>query len=136
MNPTAPFTRRDLGGLQQALDKRLETLAQEDAVRRIWAGDHTFWKDDPAEITDRLGWLTLHDSMRAELPGLRALADECAGFQRVVLLGMGGSSLAPEVLSLTYGGAPSGGARYDAPRGHPNCRAGRRPGPHALYCGQ
>ena len=106
MNPTAPFTRRDLGGLQQALDKRLETLAQEDAVRRIWAGDHTFWKDDPAEITDRLGWLTLHDSMRAELPGLRALADECAGFQRVLLLGMGGSSLAPEVLSLTYGGRP------------------------------
>ena len=68
---------------------------------RIWAGDHTVWKDDPTEITNRLGWLRIADEMLGEVDRLEALAADvrAAGYTHALLLGMGGSSLAPEVFS-------------------------------------
>ena len=66
--------------------------------------DHTIWKPDPTEIADRLGWLSLPGKMREHLGHLREFAESCAGFERIVLMGMGGSSLAPEVLATTFGG--------------------------------
>ncbi len=86
----------------------ISDLRNRDVVARIWRGDHTVWKSDPTEITDRLGWLTVTDVMRDRLDELTALAktvrDE--GTSSVVLLGMGGSSLGPEVLRQTFGSAP------------------------------
>jgi len=103
-----------LGNFDLAVEARLHTWAEEEVVRRIWEKDGTVWVPDPAEaavapeLTNRLGWLTLPETMRAEVSDLTAFAAEVreAGFARVVLLGMGGSSLAPEVLMKTFGNAP------------------------------
>ncbi len=95
-----------LGPLAETLDERLTALERDDVVRRIWARDHTVWKPEPTEISDRLGWLDLPVTMAAHTAELKEFAATCADFERVVLLGMGGSSLAPEVLSLTFGGKP------------------------------
>ncbi len=76
-------------------------------VERLWAKDHRLWKADPTEITNRMGWLTVHDQMRRELTALgtaTASAQEM-GMKDVVLLGMGGSSLGPEVLRTSFGPA-------------------------------
>ena len=66
------------------------------------------WREDPEEITDRLGWLTVHEVMHERCPELKAFAETCAadGLTHAVLAGMGGSSLAPEVLRATFGVGP------------------------------
>jgi transaldolase / glucose-6-phosphate isomerase len=87
-------------------------LAELDAARfseRLWQKDTTLWKpNDPAhqaEIKIRLGWLDVADLMQTKVAEMTAFADEVrrAGFTRAVLCGMGGSSLAPEVLRRTFG---------------------------------
>ena len=87
------------------VETALEDFRQRNLVGRIWQKDHTVWKPDPKEITDRLGWLTVTDMMGEQVPALEAFANEVreAGFRHVVLLGMGGSSLGPEVLRQTFG---------------------------------
>lgn len=86
----------------------LAGLEERQVISRIWSGDHTVWKPDPTEIADRLGWLTVTDFMRDQAPMLEAFAQEArdAGYKHLVLLGMGGSSLGPEVLRHTFSGAP------------------------------
>ena len=93
-----------LPGVQAALDD----LQGRDVVGRIWRGDHTVWSPDPREISDRLGWLTVTDMMCEQADALQLFADEvmAEGFRDVVLLGMGGSSLGPEVLRQTFGEKP------------------------------
>jgi glucose-6-phosphate isomerase len=89
-----------------ALEPHLAALDHARVPQRIWSRDPTVWKDDPKtpEITDRLGWLTVGTTMARQADALAAFADEIrAEFSRVVLCGMGGSSLAPEVLWLTFG---------------------------------
>jgi glucose-6-phosphate isomerase len=76
---------------------------------RLWDGDVTVWAEDPhtPEIADRLGWLGVGSLMAAELDGLRRFAEEALhGTDRVVLLGMGGSSLCSEVLWSAFGPQP------------------------------
>jgi glucose-6-phosphate isomerase len=75
-------------------------------VPRIWDRDHTVWGDDPAEISDRLGWLDAPERADATIPDLGRLAAEVVadGATDVLLVGMGGSSLYPEVLATTFGG--------------------------------
>ena len=94
--------------LQRAVSERAERLDHDDVVRRIWEKDHTVWRDDPTEITDRLGWLTVSEEMLGQVSELRRFAEGCAadGLTTAVLAGMGGSSLAPEVLRETFGVAP------------------------------
>jgi glucose-6-phosphate isomerase len=94
--------------LQESVAGRLARFDRDGVIGRIWGGDHTVWRDDPTEITDRLGWLTVHEQMRERLSELEAFADACAadGLTHAVLAGMGGSSLAPEVLRSTFGVAP------------------------------
>lgn len=78
--------------------------------QRLWEGDPTVWSEEPvAELADRLGWLDLHDTMRTRLPEIEALAEGLAadGILDVVVCGMGGSSLAPEVFSQVLGSTPS-----------------------------
>lgn len=74
-------------------------------IERIWSHDHTVWSEDPAEITNRLGWLEMPGKMAAEVENLTRFAEEMwnAGLREVVLLGMGGSSLAPEVFRRIFG---------------------------------
>ena len=86
----------------------LADLEKNQIISRIWSGDHTVWKPNPTEITDRLGWLTITDLMREQTSDLEAFAKEVKdeGFKHFVLLGMGGNSLGPEVLRQTFGSAP------------------------------
>ena len=97
-----------LGRLGGAVDARLEKLDDDHVVRRIWDRDHTVWSEDPTEITDRLGWLTVPNAMRDQVRHLESFAEDCAadGLSTAVLAGMGGSSLAPEVLRTMFGVAP------------------------------
>jgi glucose-6-phosphate isomerase/transaldolase/glucose-6-phosphate isomerase len=85
----------------------LNDLQKRDIVARIWRKDHTVWKPNPNEISNRLGWLTVTDLMDKQVSALASFADEIrkAGFRNVVLLGMGGASLGAEVLHQTFGSA-------------------------------
>jgi transaldolase / glucose-6-phosphate isomerase len=89
------------------VSERLQQMDRDRVVERIWRRDHTVWKDDPTEIANRLGWLTVSDLMRERIGELGGFADQAAadGFETAVLLGMGGSSLAPEVFMRTFGAA-------------------------------
>ena len=84
-----------------------EEIDRRDIIGRIWRRDHTVWKPNPDEIANRLGWLDVSVAIRTELPSLRCFADEVRadGFDSVLLLGMGGSSLGPEALARTFGSA-------------------------------
>ncbi|MEW5960100.1 MAG: bifunctional transaldolase/phosoglucose isomerase [Chloroflexota bacterium] len=103
----------ELGGYRPAVDVRLKAWDAAKVAERIWHLDGTVWVADPAEaaqtpeLTNRLGWLTSAQDMLAEADNLAAFVQEvkAAGFQEVVLLGMGGSSLAPEVYMTTFGAA-------------------------------
>jgi transaldolase/glucose-6-phosphate isomerase len=86
--------------------ERVEQATQQDVARRIWRKDDTLW--GPAgqpEVANRLGWLTVTEHMREELANLQAFAQAARdeGVKDVVLLGMGGSSLAPEVIRRSFG---------------------------------
>ena len=100
-----------LGAYESDVESGLRELDQVRAARRIWARDGTFWKQDAsavAEIENRLGWLDLPREMLVDVLRLKALAAEvrAAGIFRIVLVGMGGSSLAPEVMRAVLGVAP------------------------------
>jgi len=98
-----------LGALQDPVEKRLNAWSETRFSQRLHAGDPTLWVSGPApEIADRLGWLILPETMRARLDEFRAFSAEIRAerFAHVVLLGMGGSSLAPELFQKTFGSAP------------------------------
>jgi transaldolase/glucose-6-phosphate isomerase len=89
---------------QEAVDAALEEMATEEIIERIWKHDHTVWKPDPDEITNRLGWLHIAGVMEEQLPRLEQLVEDVRddGYTDVLLMGMGGSSLAPEVFSTIF----------------------------------
>ena len=99
-----------LGPLRQPVQRAFARAAEEGLMRRIWARDHRVWKPDPTEIGDRLGWLDIAARMEPEIASLERFAATVrgAGYSDVLLLGMGGSSLAPEVLARTFGPQPDG----------------------------
>jgi glucose-6-phosphate isomerase len=92
----------------RALARALERCGAARAAQRIWSGDHTLWKPEPAEIVNRLGWLRSPAAMRAASGHIGAFVEGVIrdGIADVLLLGMGGSSLAPEMFSTTFGAAP------------------------------
>jgi glucose-6-phosphate isomerase len=97
--------------LHATLEARLAGLDADQLVARLWRRDPTLWSADPARhgaIAGRLGWLALPEAMEREVGALREFAAGVVadGFTHAVLLGMGGSSLAPEVLRLTLGVRP------------------------------
>jgi transaldolase/glucose-6-phosphate isomerase len=99
-----------LGAIDGAVSKRLEQLEQAAVVRRIAEKDAGLWKPNGSaqtEIRERLGWLEVADRMEERVPELEALRKELVGegFTDAVLMGMGGSSLAPEVFRQTFGTA-------------------------------
>ncbi len=103
---------RDAGRLAEGVKSAVSALKEKNAVKRMFERDGSLWTADPAgqeEARRRLGWL---DAPGTALDGLfagRQLKDHLAaeGFSHALLLGMGGSSLAPEVLAVSLA-APSG----------------------------
>lgn len=94
-----------------ALALQFKALEDADAVARLWRRDASLWKSEPEHrklISGALGWLDLPRSMASEVAGLAAFADEVRGegFAHAVVLGMGGSSLAPEVFRRAFGTRP------------------------------
>jgi len=107
-----PQVRITDGALADAASALVEKLVGDGAASKLSAGDPTLWGPDAEpEASKRLSWVSLHESSRPlvdELAALRrGLHDE--GVDRVVLAGMGGSSLAPEVICATRSGGPVGG---------------------------
>jgi glucose-6-phosphate isomerase len=90
---------------QAAVDAALAEMAENRVIHRIWAHDHTVWKPEPMDITNRLGWLHTAEVMLENVPRLEELAKaiRAKGYTQALLLGMGGSSLAPEVFRKTFG---------------------------------
>ncbi len=97
-----------LGACAAAVQSAVKDMERGRWAERLRAKDASLWKTDPkaqAAIRNRLGWLDLPSLMAGEAKNLSAFASEiaAAGFSHVVLLGMGGSSLCPEVLGRTFG---------------------------------
>jgi transaldolase / glucose-6-phosphate isomerase len=94
-----------MSSVEDAVRSRLAAFERDDVADRIWRRDHTVWGRDPTEIADRLGWLTVADTMTSRVGALRSFADAAAGdgLSTAILAGMGGSSLAPEVFRDTFG---------------------------------
>ena len=99
-----------LGSLETAANQANIQLANDNILPRIWDHDHTVWNPDPEEISNRLGWLHLPQTMLPNLDQIDALVQSVkdAAYTNVLLLGMGGSSLAPEVFSKTFGPTTTG----------------------------
>ena len=100
----ASFWGRDAKSVESWMDQ----CTKQSLLKRIWDRDPSVWKRDPAEqgeIVARLGWLDAVSKMKKESAGLKAFSEEIRseGITEVVLLGMGGSSLAPEVFQKVCG---------------------------------
>jgi transaldolase / glucose-6-phosphate isomerase len=97
--------------LRGPIDERVKEAARETIAQRIWRRDPSLWGGPGVpEIEDRLGWLTVGDEMLKHARELNAFAQEvrAQGFSDAVLLGMGGSSLGPEVIRRSFGELPDG----------------------------
>lgn len=104
----------ELGSLRDRIPARVTGLKDNATVARLFEKDATLWTADKKgqeEIAIRLGWLTAPQTGAALLPDLETLMMECQqeGLTNALLLGMGGSSLAPEVLAMTFGVRESNG---------------------------
>lgn len=99
------------GTLHDNLNNQFTSFATHSVVKRIWEKDHTVWRSEEEHkksILNRLGWLNSIDVMLANADSLSSFGSEIrsAGFTHVVVLGMGGSSLCPDVCRATFGSAP------------------------------
>jgi len=99
-----------LGAYEQQVQKILESLDEMRLSARIWEQDASLWSIDPetqAKIRNRLGWLSIPEKMHKAAQEITAFAYsvKASGIAHLILLGMGGSSLCPEVLRKTFGSA-------------------------------
>ncbi|MBT8384060.1 MAG: glucose-6-phosphate isomerase [Ignavibacteriaceae bacterium] len=94
-----------LGEYNSIVENVAADLNEKKIVSRIWQKDHTVWKDDPEEISNRLGWLDCIEVTKKSFDEINSFVEEIRGegFTNALLMGMGGSSLAPEVFRLTLG---------------------------------
>ena len=95
-----------LDSTQRQISVRVRAAAGDDLAKRIWAKDDTVWGPaGQAEVANRLGWLTIANRMKDSVERLQQFAAKAAadGLTDCVLLGMGGSSLAPEVFWQSFG---------------------------------
>lgn len=98
----------NLGQYEEAVRSALKDAEHADIIRRIWDKDASIWKSEPAHqkiIKNSLGWLTVTNEMLARTHELEkfAAAIRTDGYRHVMVCGMGGSSLCPEVLRKTFG---------------------------------
>lgn len=99
----------ELGQYADRVKRTLEILDKQDFSRRLWEKDASLWRQDEAGanlIRDRLGWLSIVADMSDQADAIMEFAEEVKGFKHAVLMGMGGSSLCPEVSRLTFGVEP------------------------------
>ena len=106
-----------LGPLAAPVARRVASLVADAGPARLWSHDPTLWTADPAgqaEVRKRLGWLDLPRTSRAALKEIDDFAAQVRsdGLTRVLLLGMGGSSLGPEVMSLIFSPNPAREAAF------------------------
>jgi glucose-6-phosphate isomerase len=101
--------------LDAAIASRLEAFTADRTADRLWAKDGSLWAASgkaPEEVARWLGWLDLPDEMAGRVGELEHLARDVRedGYRRAAVLGMGGSSLAPELFSRVFGwaGGPAG----------------------------
>ncbi len=89
--------------LEAAVRHNLEQWRKDGNLRRLWSKDASLWTG--SDEANWMGWLHITEGQIAHIDRLKMVADECrqAGFRDVVLLGMGGSSLTPEVMRMTFG---------------------------------
>ncbi len=96
-----------MNSAQAHYDAALDTLAKADFLKRLWAHDPTLWSADPAVaaiVKKSLGWLDIAQHMLESVPNLTAFGNEMGQkFESAVVCGMGGSSLAPDVMSEIFG---------------------------------
>jgi transaldolase / glucose-6-phosphate isomerase len=92
--------------MKAACDAEMEIWRKEGRIRRLWAGDKSLWTGTDEDKWG--GWLSVVERELADIGRLQGFASEInqRGFADVVLLGMGGSSLGPEVLGETFGNQP------------------------------
>jgi transaldolase/glucose-6-phosphate isomerase len=97
--------QESLGAYQAPFDRGLAETVEQGIIGRIWHHDHSVWKPEPTEITNRLGWLHSAGTVGEDLSPLTGFVEQLRGegYRQALLLGMGGSSLAPEVFSQTFG---------------------------------
>jgi glucose-6-phosphate isomerase len=93
------------GNYQSEIEKSINNISRERIIARIWQKDHSVWRKDPAEISNRLGWLDCFEVTRKSFDEINSFVEQICkeGFTDALLMGMGGSSLAPEVFRLTFG---------------------------------
>jgi glucose-6-phosphate isomerase len=99
--------------LTSAVATRLSAWADERVAERLWSRDGSLWAASgmpPAEVGAWLGWLDLPVAMQGRIGELERIAREVRddGYTRAAVLGMGGSSLAPELFSRVFGDSPGG----------------------------
>jgi len=96
--------------LEPGLGRGLAVLKEDSVVRRVWDHDWTLWKPVDREISDRLGWLEAPGTAVDGIPDLEVFAASLRGLglTRAAVLGMGGSSLAPEVFARLFPTGPDG----------------------------
>lgn len=94
-----------IGTYSKSVDEAIKKLNDENVIDRIWKKDFAVWSNEPTEISNRLGWLDSVDVTSKSLNEIENFVDEVrkAGYTHALLMGMGGSSLAPEVFRLTFG---------------------------------
>jgi transaldolase / glucose-6-phosphate isomerase len=95
-----------LGPLSDRLHAAIREAQEAAVAKRIREKDASLWKSDEAaqkQIHNSLGWLTVADEMAGVAGELIEFADSVRGYQHVMVCGMGGSSLCPEVLARTFG---------------------------------
>ncbi len=117
----------ELGSVARAVQARLERFSADNATYRLWARDPSLWASEPvSELADRMGWLNLPAKMELESERLLGFAHQVRqdGYRRVLLLGMGGSSLAPEVFQRTFGNGDGFPALEVVDTTHPDAVAG------------
>ena len=92
--------------LASAVRQALADWQASGKIGRLWARDPSLWTG--ADEGDWLGWLSIVEDQLTHAERLATLGEEvrAAGFRDAVVLGMGGSSLCPEVLALTFGAQP------------------------------
>ncbi|MDQ6776761.1 MAG: bifunctional transaldolase/phosoglucose isomerase [Actinomycetota bacterium] len=108
--------------LQEPIAARVRRAMAETVAQRLWRRDPTLWGGPGPEIEDRLGWLTVSEPILEHAPDLHQFAEECRaqGFTDAVLLGMGGSSLGPEVIRRSFGSVPGGLTLHVLDSTHPD----------------
>jgi glucose-6-phosphate isomerase len=99
------FTAAGLEPYDRQIRQAVSGMELGAVISRIWRKDATVWKEKDVEISDRLGWLEAPEKAAGMLPGIDSFVQEVreAGYEHALLLGMGGSSLAPEVFSRVFG---------------------------------